>query len=152
MSKPIATVVKLATQAMFTHHFYGFAGLKFQQREGGPIGLRGTCSIARLIMQMFDLNWETQVVEAGLRIKLYIRYMDDGRLFLHTVKRGWRWRMGELVYCKKWEMEDQDRTLLDITLEVLKESMREVVNYLPFTYEAGSEYEDGWILATYAQH
>ena len=46
----VATVVMLATDAMFKHHYYGFAGVKYQQKEGGPIGLRGTCSIARLVM------------------------------------------------------------------------------------------------------
>ena len=39
----IATVVQLACEAMFKHHFYGFAEKKFQQMGGGPIGLRGTC-------------------------------------------------------------------------------------------------------------
>ena len=50
----IAMVIKLATVAMFKNHFYGFGQKIFQQLEGGPIGLRGTCSIARLVMQMFD--------------------------------------------------------------------------------------------------
>ena len=50
----VATVIELATEAMFSNHFYGFGGLKFRQMEGGPIGLRGTCTIARLIMQIFD--------------------------------------------------------------------------------------------------
>ena len=38
----VATVLQLAPQAMFTHHYYGFNGMKFRQGEGGPIGLRGT--------------------------------------------------------------------------------------------------------------
>ena len=29
----VATVVQLATEAMFHHHFYEFAGKKFQQKE-----------------------------------------------------------------------------------------------------------------------
>ena len=39
----VATVVQLATEAMFKNHYYGSNGRKFRQREGGPIGLRGTC-------------------------------------------------------------------------------------------------------------
>ena len=141
----VATVVKLATKAMFTHHYYSFGGLKFQQREGGPIGLRGTCSIARLIMQMFDKKWEDLVRGAGLRLQLYMRYMDDGRLYLHPLKRGWRWRMGQLVFKKRWEIEDGHKSLLEVTVDAIKGSMTGVTNYLRFTYETGSEYSDGWL-------
>ena len=111
----VATVVQLATIAMFQHHYYGFANGKFQQMEGGPIGLRGTCTIARLVMQVFDRRWEKMVTGAGLSLNLYVRYMDDGRIFLHPLKRGWRWEKNELVFCKRWEEEDRDRSLLDIT-------------------------------------
>ena len=112
----MAKVVQLATTAMFKYHF---AGHKFQQMEGGPFGLHGAFTIARLIMQIFDIKWEEL-------IKLYLRYMDDGRLCLHAVKRGWRRVVGRMLYCKKWENEDQTRTLLDITVEAMKESMRGV--------------------------
>ena len=139
----IATVVQLATEAMFTHHYYGFAGSKFQQREGGPIGLRGTCSIARLVMQMFDVKWEDILRVAGLVMKLYVRYMDDGRSFLQPIKRGWRWSEGGLIYCKKWEIEDKDVTPLEITTRILEKSMRGVESYLEFTVENGQDFGDG---------
>ena len=50
----IAEVVSLATKAMFSHHFYKFGGDTYHQAQGGPIGLRGTCAIAKLVMQLFD--------------------------------------------------------------------------------------------------
>ena len=50
----ISTVVSLATKAMFRLHHYKFGGKMYKQMEGGPIGLRGTCSIARVTMQMFE--------------------------------------------------------------------------------------------------
>ena len=34
----VATVVQIATEAMFKHHVYGFEGKTFRQREGGPTG------------------------------------------------------------------------------------------------------------------
>ena len=46
----IAAAIKLVTIAMFKHPFYSFAGLKYQQIGGGPISLRGTCTIARLVI------------------------------------------------------------------------------------------------------
>ena len=61
----VATVIELATEAMFENHFYGFGNKMFKQMEGGPIGLRGTCTIARLCMQIFDKRW-TRLVEEGV--------------------------------------------------------------------------------------
>ena len=141
----VATVVQLATEAMFHYHFYGFAGSKFQQMGGGPIGLRGTCTIARLVMQVFDKRWGVKVVQAGLQVELYVRYMDDGRVLLYPLKRGWRWESGRLVHCLRWEEEDAGRTLLDITVEALRLSMQGVADYLEFTYETGQDYEDAWL-------
>ena len=140
----VATVVQIATEAMFKHHFYGFGGKKFQQMGGGPIGLRGTCTLARLVMQIFDGRWMDRVMSTGLQIDLYTRYMDDGRLFCHPIKRGWRWLDGRMVYCLRWEAEDWDRSLLDVTVEAIKGSMAEVIKYLRFTFETGSDY-DGWL-------
>ena len=67
----------------------GFGGEKFQQMEGGAIGLRETCTVARLGMQIFDQKWEGLVKEAGLSMKLYIRYMDDGRIFSQPINPTW---------------------------------------------------------------
>ena len=57
--------------------------------EGGAIGLRETCTVARLGMQIFDQKWEGLVKEAGLSMKLYIRYMDDGRIFSQPINPTW---------------------------------------------------------------
>ena len=53
--------------------------------------------------------------------------------------------MGQLVYSMRWELEDGNKSLLDVTLDIIKESMRGVTSYLTFTYETGSEYGDGWL-------
>ena len=87
--KIVATVIQIATEAMFKHHYYGFAGKKFHQKEVGPIGLRGTCTIARLAMQVFGKRWVCRVEGSGMKIALYMRYMDDGRIILYPLKRGW---------------------------------------------------------------
>ena len=139
----IATVVMLATKAMFEHH--GIGGLKFRQKEGGPIGLRGTCILARLVMQIFDKKWVGLVQGGGMYLKLYMRYMDDGRALLQALKRGWRWRNNRLVYCLRWEQEDVKRSQLEVTVEAVKESMKGVTNFLKFTYETGEDYQDGWL-------
>ena len=50
----IAVVVELVTTALFNTHFFSFDGKLFHQKGGGPIGLHGTCAVARVVMQMFD--------------------------------------------------------------------------------------------------
>ena len=53
----LAEVIKFAVLAMFKKHFYSFGGKKYNQKGGGPIGLRGTCAVARIIMQLYDRKW-----------------------------------------------------------------------------------------------
>ena len=86
----------LAVKCLFTTHLYTFGGEIFRQLFGGPIGLRGTCAVARLIMCLWDKMWKAVMLRAGVIIALYLRYMDDGRMVLHPVKAGWRWEAGRL--------------------------------------------------------
>ena len=59
----LGTVLSIATTDMFDHHFYSFGGAMYKQEGEGPTGLRGTCAIARLIMQIFDVKWEGALKE-----------------------------------------------------------------------------------------
>ena len=103
----IAAVLKVATQTMFRKHYFSFGEKMYKQSKGGPIGLRGTCAIARFIMQIFDYKWDAELIKVGLTVHLIARYMDDGRSFLPPLKAGWRWKEGRLLYCVKWEQEDK---------------------------------------------
>ena len=143
----IATVVQIATEAMFRKHFYEFGDQQFQQREGGPIGLRGTCSVAQLVMQIFDRKWGTILEDQGVDIKLYARYMDDGRAFLHPLQRGWRWVGGVgLKFCLTWQFEDAALSPTEVTKRALLGSMEGVEPYLKFTAETGEDPGfNGWL-------
>ena len=78
--------------------------------------------------------------EAGLRIALNTRFMDGGTIFLHPLKRGRRWLSGELIYSKQWEIEDVDRSQMDVTLEAIRCSMEGISSY-----QTGADFEDGWL-------
>ena len=129
----VATVVQLATEAMFKNHYYGFNRKQFRQREGGPIGLRGTCSIARMTMQVLDTRWEDLVRSGGVTLDLYMRYMDDGRKLLQPIRRGWRWMGNQLVFRLRWEQEDRSRTPLDMTVGLVKETINGTFDFVDFT-------------------
>ena len=46
----VATVMRIAVITLFRTHTYSFGGRYYLQKAGGPIGLRSTCCIARLVM------------------------------------------------------------------------------------------------------
>ena len=86
----IAEVVAIATKAMFKNHFYNFGGRIFHQSQGGPIGLRGKCAVARIVMQMFDSRWKEILRNNKIRTWEIMRYVDDSRAILPPIRCGWR--------------------------------------------------------------
>ena len=104
----MSEVVGIIAEVLFDNHLYTFGGKTFKQKSGGPIGLRATCAIARLIMCSWDRAWMAKMVEGKVKINEYLRYMDDGRSFMPPFKHGWRWRSGNLVYTRTWEKSDLD--------------------------------------------
>ena len=87
----IATVAEIMTDAMFRTHIYTFGGEMYRQEGGGPIGFRSTCSVARLVMKMWDDKWLERLDNHNIRLEEATRYMDDGRAALNPFKHGWRW-------------------------------------------------------------
>ena len=145
MEPNLGTVLAIATTALFSHHYYSFGGRSFKQRSGGPIGLRGTCAIARLLMQIFDVKWEDVLRELYIQIWLAIRYMDDGRTAMPPLKPAWRWTDGSLQFCIKWEREDQELTSIEITKRVILGTLNGVETFLKFTIETEEDFPDGWL-------
>ena len=141
----VATVMKIATEFMFKSHIYTFAGKMYKQKTGGPIGLRGTCAIARLVMQVWDKKWLDRMAKLNVAIELAMRYMDDGRAILYAIKAGWRWAEGELKFCRRWELEDQELTPTERTRRVLHGTMMGIEDFLNFTMETGEDFSSGWL-------
>ena len=83
-----ATVIKILTLTMFSTHIYTFGGKVYKQLEGGPIGLRSTCSVARLAMKVWDDKWLRRLEMLRIKIEAATRYMDDGRTLLHPFHHG----------------------------------------------------------------
>ena len=87
----IAKVMMIAVKTLFKSHVYSFAGKYFLQKVGGPIGLRSTCAVARLVMLWWDTKLLALVEENNLTLDEKTRYMDDVRLWLQSIRLGWRW-------------------------------------------------------------
>ena len=129
-------------EVLFTTHVYKFGGKFFLQKDGGPIGLRGTCAIARMVMCLWDGKWKTVLSLNNILIYLYKRYMDDGRVCLPGIKAGWRWAEGELKYKEEWKNQDQTVSPTERTRRVLAGSMEGVIKCLTFTTETGEDFQD----------
>ena len=141
----LGEVVSLATKAMFNNHFYKFGGRSYHQAQGGPIGLRGTCAVARLVMQLWDRMWLKRIEVLGIRVWLLMRYVDDARAALPPIRAGWRWQDGSLTYCKRWEQEDSAISGEQRTREILGATMNGVEDFLDFTVESGEQFPGGWL-------
>ena len=95
--KVIARVLQVAVKTMFRTHVYKFDTKYYLQQQGGPIGLRATCAVARLTMIMWDRMWLELVTEMGLTVEEAARYMDDLRVYMFPIKEGWRRLIGNFV-------------------------------------------------------
>ena len=81
----VATVIQIGVEKLFSTHMYTFGGKFFLQQSGGPIGLRGTCAAARVVMSRWDKKWLERLEAANITLALGCRYMDDRRAVFHPI-------------------------------------------------------------------
>ena len=91
--------------SIFKTHTYRYANKFYLQKRGGPISLRSTCCIARLVMMWWDERFLEVIRESNVKIIGSARYMDDVRVWLRSIRLGWRWQEGRLVYKNAWRLE-----------------------------------------------
>ena len=141
----VAMVVKVGVLLMMNTHVYSWDGASYLQGGGGPIGLRSTCAVARVVMNEWDAKWLDLCVNNNIKVRKSERYMDDIRAFLNSLKMGWRWTDGGLAYTKTWEREDRMSGLSASrrTANVLVGMMNSLFPFLNFTVELGDDFADG---------
>ena len=66
----VARVVEAAVIICMGTHVYTFCGDIFLQKEGGPIGMRFTASLANIVMKMWDISFKKLLEREGLDFKL----------------------------------------------------------------------------------
>ena len=118
----MATVMRIAVITLFRTHTYSFGGKYYLQKAGGPIGLRSTCCIARLVMVWWDEELLQLMVSNNLITEEQARYKDGIRILLWSIRMGWRWTGERLEFCTAWRDEETDKgmTPLQKTTEVLE--------------------------------
>ena len=141
----VAEVMRLAVEIMFSTHLYSFGGRCYKQKEGGPIGLRSTCALARVVMGRWDSKWNERAKQNNLIVEDDGRYVDDARVYLYPVRAGWRWEAGGLWFKKEWEEEDALLSPTERTKRVVYASMQGLTKCLAFTAETCEDFADGWL-------
>ena len=60
------------------------------------------------------------------------RYMDDIRVFLFALKRGWRWHEDGFDFCEEWRIKDMkaEKSPTLRTAENLIKSMDSLMDFL----------------------
>ena len=131
----VATMVQIGVLTMMNTHLYEFDGQIFHQQSGGPIGLRATCAVARIVMNHWDAKWMELMDENNIKRDLEDRYMDDIRVIAMALKAGWRWFEDGFYWCKEWEAEDKNAmpTSEERTTNMILESMKTVLEFLTST-------------------
>ena len=141
----LAKGVEIAVKVMYTTHLYTFAGKVYQQRSGAPIGLRGSGTSLRIIMNIWDRKVLNLMENIKMAPKVAFRYVDDIRKLVSAIKLGWRWVEGEMVFKKAWEREEIKEKLTPTgkTARELKKIYESVHSELKFEMETCEDFESG---------
>ena len=141
----VGEIMRMAVKVMFKTHCYSFKGSVFRQSDGGPIGLRATCAIARVVMARHSILWKKLITASNISTDFDSFYVDDGRIIMYSIRPEWRWTNGELWYSEKRGQEDKFPSPTERTKNVLGKTMGNIVECLDFTVETPEEFPDQWL-------
>ena len=136
--------MRKAVKAVFTTHTYQFGGRFIHQTSGGPIGLRATGAVARVVIGDWDLKLMRILQENGMETQVAARYVDDIRIMMRALKMGWRWTGKRLEFREDWLEEDSKEglTRTERTARVLNNIMNSIHTNLRFTMETPENFKD----------
>ena len=132
-----AKCLEIAINTLFNNHLYQFGGKVFLQKQGAPIGLRASCSSARVVMGCYDLRLKSLLEKLKVKIEADLQYMDDLRYIMASIKLGWRLSEGRLIFRKCWEKEERELGLSreSKTASVMLEIQNSIFPCLKFEME-----------------
>ena len=136
----VALLVQISTMLLMTTHIYSFGGKIYIQSKGAGIGLRASACLARIVMCLWDSNWAKIQSESGLKAIIFLRYVDDLRLYINLINKGWFWEDGKWTFNKERGEED-DRTSEKRTEEEIRKSFNDIIDCLEFTSETQNDFE-----------
>ena len=140
--KLLSLAVKIATRTIFCHHCYEFNGQVYRQSKGGPIGLRFTSIISRIVMDHWILVFLAKLLAAGVEIHGVMKYVDNVNLVMALLPLGTRWEKDALVTKEKWRVEDLEagKDQESVTMEAVRVAACSVLPWLSFTADSPNQH------------
>ena len=138
----LAQMVKIGNIVTINTTCYSFGGDIFRQAAGAGIGLRSLDCLARITMGFWDQDWAKIQNMWTLKSMLFVRYVDDIRIFCYPLKPGWFWSENGWIFDGDTIDERDDETR---TREEIGKSLNGVMNFLRFTVETQKDFENNML-------
>ena len=138
----LALMMKISILVLMDSTCYMFGGEIFKQVCGAGIGLRASACAAKIVMGKMDILWAKIQLPWHLKVQIFLRYIDDLRIFMKPLRKGWRWTS------EGWAFDDSiedNRSPMARTCEEIAKSLNDVVSFLQFTTESEEDFLNGFL-------
>ena len=134
--KLLSIVVKIAIINIFANHVYQFGGRIYKQILGGPIGLRLTSMIARIVIDAWSKQFLKKLLEVGFNIHAFMKYVDYVNIIIGKKDRRLKWgEDGKLVREQEGPVDSKIEETTDeaTTMKLIREAADSIIPWLKFT-------------------
>ena len=151
----ISLALESAVLAVMNGHMYKFSSVVRRQQNGGPIGLRVSGSLARLVM----IHWSKKVQSvintacneirelSNFRLHCIKIYVDDTNIICDVLPPGIKFcKLKHKLVVDKSMIEQQIRMPVDTrTAEIFQDIGNNIFQYIKLTVDSPSNHDDGWM-------
>ena len=146
----IAKVLEIGVRTVLENHVYKFGNKIYRQVVGGPMGLKLTRIIARLVMDRWARQFEEKLQQAGVHLDLIKKYVDDMNIILKAIGLHLRWnkttwRLEETGGTRAETQTDEetlDKQRQRHTFNLLRQLASSITTGIEFTADTPSEHEN----------
>ena len=140
--KMFGRLLQIITIVLMSSSCYTFAGQIYLQRTGAGIGERGSACVAKTVMSLWDKLWACEQFKCGLFCPLFIRYVDDIRIYIHPLNEGWAWNGSEWSYSP---IRKDDYTYEQRTKVHILHTLNDILDSITLTIESESDFDTGML-------
>ena len=83
--KMVCYALGVTMKTMLKNHIFRFHDQIRKQKNGGAIGVKAAADIATLFMVWWDREFKKRVLDEGIDMKLYTRYVDDENIVCKAI-------------------------------------------------------------------
>ena len=138
-------MLEIGIRVMFKNLIYSFGGENYLQKEGGPIGVRGTGAVSKLITRDFCIKLRKILEKGGINVRMLKMYVDDGRLVVGHVRKGavYNTVTKEIEYTEEQRKADTEREMKGESMEQrIKRLILPIMNEINIDLEWTVELEE----------